>query len=187
MIRCQDNNLPWHERALQALYVYLRKPHASLHNLSPMEIVEGVLIPESPVREGFVDEELDSDSSSGPEFETGDNILWKDRQLPKDRHPWREGKIVEVLGRGGYKAQFGRVSRKVNEELLTRGEPRADETQSANPEIPEEVDDVISQQAGEDSEQNTERNIETIGHGQTSQTELRRSNRIGRVPHKLLS
>jgi len=140
LIRCQEqSNIRVTDKYLKGLYVYLRRPHASLNGRSPLEVVteqidvisegRGIDMEEETNEddERFIDEEVETaESSYTPRFEIDEVILWYDRDQKKSKFPWRRGKVVEAFDKGAYLVRFEDTNRTrtVNEESMV-GDPSA--------------------------------------------------------------
>ncbi len=133
LIRCQEDlALRTSEKFLKALFVYLRRPHASLYGHSPLEVIHKRIDLQSEGRERdteadqddetFVDEDIDNTNIEThlPRFEIDEVILWYDRDQKKSKFPWRRGRVVEIYDKGGYLVRFDDTNRTrtVNEESM---------------------------------------------------------------------
>ena len=108
----------WTTEFGRALSVYRSRPHASLGNRSPREVLFGE--PEVPTTDDFnaanyqadAFDEIDrrerrdelAQAELPPRFSTGERVLVRvdDRRRVKLEYPWVQGTIVRVIGHGAY-------------------------------------------------------------------------------------
>jgi hypothetical protein len=114
---CFGSEEPWTRFLQQALLCYRRRPHSSLAQLTPLEVLYGY--PDGVLKEDFerdafwaycydeVDTSADAaavNTASPPVFSNGQPVLVRidDRRKKKLDYPWQPATVVRHLGRTAY-------------------------------------------------------------------------------------